>query len=71
MRVVILKPFAYAHGGHTVEHFEPAGDPVEVSEACAAVALAEGWAHLAEAPENRDAARQVRKTKTRKPETES
>ena len=71
MRIVVVKPFAFAHGGHIVENFQPADEPVVVSEECAAVALAEGWAHLAEAPENRDAARQVRKTKTRKPETES
>lgn len=60
-----LKPFSYSDNGCQLVPYEP-GDPVEVSDECAAVAVAEGWAeaHKAHgaAPENKDAARQ-RKTK--------
>lgn len=43
-QIKVVKPFKFAHDGYRVEEFEPAEDPIEVTEACAEVALAEGWA---------------------------
>lgn len=42
--IKIVKPFKFAHGGHTVEAFEPGPEPVDTSDECAAIAVAEGWA---------------------------
>jgi hypothetical protein len=46
----ILSPFKFAHGGIQVEEFAPSPDPVELTEECAAVALAEKWVKLAATP---------------------
>jgi hypothetical protein len=43
-KINVLKPFAFAHGGFDVEEFV-LGE-ADVSDECAAVALAEGWAEL-------------------------
>jgi hypothetical protein len=43
MQVQILKSFAYAYGGTDVVHYE-AGATVDVSNECAELAIAEGWA---------------------------
>lgn len=63
--IIVRKPFAFAHDGHRVERFAPAAEPVETTDACAEVALAEGWAvlHAEAAPENKDAARKRRAAK--------
>lgn len=63
--IIVNRPFAYAHGGHTVEEFAVTGEPREVPDDCAALAIREGWAHAAPAaPENKDAAPQRRGKKT-------
>jgi hypothetical protein len=61
-RIVVVKPFAYAHRGYDIRQYAPGPEPIDMDdEECAAVALAEGWAeepgkaHTA-APENKDAA---------------
>ncbi len=61
-RITVLQPFKFAHGGHTVQEFEPG--EVETTDECADLAVSEGWAALlgdaraaATAPENKDAAR--------------
>lgn len=58
--IVVTRPFAFAHGGHTVEHFEPGDAPREVPDECADVAVREGWARHAKArpaaPENKGVA---------------
>ena len=43
-QIIITRPFKFAHGGHQVEAFEPGETPVETSDECAEVAIAEGWA---------------------------
>ncbi len=56
-----LRPFSFSDNGYQLVPYEP-GEPVEVSEECARVAVTEGWAspveHKADcaAPENKDAA---------------
>lgn len=64
-RIIVKKAFSFSDNGYQLVPYEP-GDPVEVSDECAAVAVAERWAELPKAasaaPENKDAARQ-RKTK--------
>ena len=64
-KIIVTQAFRFAHDGHRVEQFEPAGHPVETSDACADLAVAEGWAtrwtepeakHHAAAPANKDAA---------------
>ncbi len=42
--LVIIKPFKFAHGGIHVEEFLPGAEPQELTDECATVALAEGWA---------------------------
>ena len=74
-QIIVIKPFAFAHGGHRIERFEPSDEPRETSERCAQVAVREGWARMAgapemvthaTAPENRDAARKPRARKQTK-----
>lgn len=43
-RIIVKKPFKFAHEGHRVEEFEPSKEPRETSEECADIAIAEGWA---------------------------
>lgn len=63
-QITVLQPFKFAHGGHTVEEFEPGPQPRETTAECAELAVREGWASLVgeeraldAAPENKDAAR--------------
>jgi hypothetical protein len=49
-KINVLKPFAFAHGGFDVEEFVLG--KADVSDECAAVALAEGWAELLGDPAN-------------------
>ncbi len=42
--LIIIKPFKFAHGGIHVEEFLPGAEAQELTDECAAVALAEGWA---------------------------
>ncbi len=63
-RITVIQPFKFAHGGHTVEAFEPAAEPRDTTDECAEIAVREGWAvlegeerALQAAPENKDAAR--------------
>jgi hypothetical protein len=44
--IIVTQRFLFAHGGIRVEAFEPSAEPVETTQECADVALAEGWAHL-------------------------
>jgi hypothetical protein len=60
-QIAIKTPFSFSDNGYTLVSHEAVGETVEVSEECARVALAEGWAvepGKAEpaAPENKDAA---------------
>lgn len=41
---IIKKPFLFAHDGIRVEAFEPSDEPQSLTDECAEVALAEGWA---------------------------
>ena len=41
---IIKKPFLFAHEGIRVEAFEPSDEPQRLTDECAEVALAEGWA---------------------------
>lgn len=47
-KIQILKPFKFAHHGYQVEEFEPADEPVDTTDECAACAIEEGWAALVE-----------------------
>lgn len=71
-KIIVLQPFSFSDNGYTLVDHAPGAEPVEVSEECAGVAVAEGWAQLPTegqtaahkgAPENRDAARQPRTVK--------
>jgi hypothetical protein len=63
-QIIVKQAFRFAHHGHQVEAFEPADEPVDTTDQCAELAIAEGWAEApaakaAEAsPQTRDAARQ-------------
>lgn len=41
---IIKQPFRWAHHGYQIEEFEPGAEPVALTDECAAVAEAEGWA---------------------------
>lgn len=43
-QIIVLQPFRFAHGGHQVESFEPSDEPVDTTDECAELAVAEGWA---------------------------
>lgn len=43
-KIKVIKPFKFAHQGIHVEAFEPGPDPVDTTDECADVAVAEGWA---------------------------
>jgi len=43
---LIKKTFLFAHRGVEVEEFVASDDPVYLTDECAEVALAEGWAEL-------------------------
>jgi hypothetical protein len=74
-KIIVKQAFKFAHHGYQVEAFEPGDEPVETTDECAELAIAEGWAVAPEeppapatkasesAPETRDAAPQ-RRTKT-------
>ena len=49
-QIIVLQPFKWAHHGYQVEEFAPADEPVTTTDECAAVAVPEGWARLADAP---------------------
>lgn len=61
-QIIVKQAFRFAHHGHQVEAFEPADEPVDTTDECAELAIAEGWAKAPEAkavdssPETRDAA---------------
>jgi hypothetical protein len=57
-KIIVTKPFLYAHRGHQVQAFEADRKPVDVGDDVAQLALAEGWARKASAaaPANKDAA---------------
>lgn len=48
-KIIVKKPFKFAHHGHQVEEFEPSEDPRETSDECADLAIFEGWATAADA----------------------
>lgn len=60
-KIIITKPFRFAHNGYEFHEYEPTSTAVDVPDECAVVAVQEGWARAA--PENADAAR---KRETRK-----
>jgi hypothetical protein len=43
-KIKVIKPFKYAHGGHTVQEFEPSDKPVDTTDECADLAVEQGWA---------------------------
>lgn len=43
-QIIVKQAFRFAHGGHQVEAFEPAAEPVDTTDECAELAIAEGWA---------------------------
>lgn len=45
--IIVDVPFKFAHGGFAIEEFEPGEDPIETTDECAEVAVAERWARLA------------------------
>ena len=50
-KIIVDQPFKFAHHGYQVEEFEPGEEPVETTDECADVAVAEKWARLVgEAP---------------------
>lgn len=53
--ITVVKPFKFAHRGIDVEEFEPAKEPRETTEECAALAIAEGWAKRAKTPDDNKA----------------
>jgi hypothetical protein len=53
--ITVIKPFKFAHRGIDVEEFEPAKEPRETTDECAALAVAEGWAKRAKTPEENKA----------------
>lgn len=42
--LIVTKPFKFAHHGIHVEEFAPSKEPIQLTDECAEVALAEGWA---------------------------
>lgn len=40
----VLKAFKFAHFGHQVQEFEPSNEAIPTTDACADVAVSEGWA---------------------------
>lgn len=59
-QIKVIHPFKFAHGGHQVEEFVPSDEPIETTDECAELALAEGWAEkpkatkaIKAAPENK------------------
>ena len=44
--IIVTKPFKFAHEGIRVEEFEPSSEPVETTDECADLAVAEKWAKL-------------------------
>jgi hypothetical protein len=45
-KIIVIQAFAYFHGGYARRDYEPAPEPVDTDDECAAVAVAEGWATL-------------------------
>lgn len=45
-QITVNTAFKFAHRGHQVEEFVEADEPIEVSDECAELAVAEGWASL-------------------------
>jgi hypothetical protein len=43
-KIKVIKPFKFAHGGHTVQEFEPSDEPIDTSDECAELAVKQGWA---------------------------
>jgi hypothetical protein len=48
--IVVTQPFRFAHSGHQVQEFFPAAEPVDATDDCAELAIAEGWATAADQP---------------------
>jgi hypothetical protein len=42
--IIVLEPFKFAHHGYQVEEFAPSKEPVETTDECAELAIAEKWA---------------------------
>ena len=42
--IIVTKPFKFAHEGIRVEEFEASSEPIETTDECADLAIAEGWA---------------------------
>ena len=42
--IIVTKPFKFAHEGIHVEEFEASSDPIETTDECADLAVAEKWA---------------------------
>lgn len=43
-KIKVIKPFKFAHGGHTVQEFEPGDEPIDTTDECAELAVKQGWA---------------------------
>lgn len=46
-KIIVIKPFKFAHHGYQVEEFEASKEAVETSTECAEIAIREGWAKKA------------------------
>lgn len=42
--IIVIKPFKFAHEGIRVQEFEVSAEPVETTDECADLAVAEKWA---------------------------
>lgn len=60
MQIEIIKSFAFAYGGTDVVHYT-AGETVDVSDECAELAIAEGWASAPGVKAAKPAANKARK----------
>ena len=45
-KIIVDQPFKFAHHGYQVEQFAAGELPVETTDECAALAVAEKWARL-------------------------
>lgn len=46
--IIVRQDFKFAHGGHRVEEFVADDQPIETTDECAELAIAEGWAEDAD-----------------------
>lgn len=43
-KIIVIKPFKFAHAGIHVEEFTPSSEPIDTTDECADVAITEKWA---------------------------